>query len=924
MSSNEDNDDNDLVKILLLESIISFKCEDEDQFENTSNINDIELIINNSEVSIKNQKSILEKKYETEDNFMEYNIENYNNTLHFNRQIVSSLLDLKRYVTFALQKCERKLKAIEKNLQKHALGDTKILICNAGMPYFKDKYYFFAPNNEDEILKENSKELQLRNLPKVSSWTKKERDMLLKAIQKEAISDVLCIQKIECSKLNNKMFKLKTKNDDKKEVKTEFLPKNFLEMIKSKKLQEKEFDWFKISSTYFEDIHSPLDCSVMWNVFLQPDINKSHWTKSEDIKLRKIVKKYKFQNWDKIAKELNTNRTAYQCFIRYNTTKKLPKIRNCTWENEEDERLLKLIEIFKVGDFIPWGDVASWMQNRTKQQAYFRWTYSLTPYLIKGRFTKIEDNILKDAVIKYGTNFRKISAALMPNRSTVQLHDRYQTLTINQIENWNLWTFEEDTKLLNLFENIGPNWSMIAKQFSSKNRTQLRHRYKALQKYIKRGVSLFELHKHHFYEENEKEKEQKKEDSFKNIFKSNNNIDSNDYDNDLDKKLIEYFHTRHKIEKLIHKCKFHNMEKLQYNTTNLYNILQILNAKLYIPNDTSDIKLNDRDQELLHSLRDFIKLKNDKKKYFETINKYISRMFGMDETKDSHFVPPPPFDSQIKLKKSKKSQCIDYNLNAKNNFLLEKPTSFNTPDIVISYIGGNEEELQFQKLSRLFEINNSRYEQIFKTQNCSKFPAKMILQGHINNDSDKKNSTNDKLLEKVESITLFDIGTSLENNNIKSQHIKFQNKCYKKICIQTIQQDDILFNNFKEKHFSGTETHDVEKHDIPMIYASHATLSSFKNLMYLKRLNEKYNPGRFFIQSHKFYKVFALLETRLEQLFKYPIGLSKIVLPEVYVMDTFLYNDITPKRKISKISYTLDKHKTKKLRMLSENNKKIR
>ncbi|PBC30031.1 snRNA-activating protein complex subunit [Apis cerana cerana] len=832
MSSNEDNDDNDLVKILLLEK-----------------------------VSIKNQRSILEKKYETEDDFMEYNIENYNNTLHFNRQIVSSLLDLKKHVTFALQKCERKLKAIEKNLQKHALGDTKILICNAGMPYFKDKYYFFAPNNEDEILKENSKELQLRNLPKVSSWTKKEREMLLKAIQKEAISDVLCIQKIECSKLNNKMFKLKTKNDDKKEVKTEFLPKNFLEMIKSKRLQEKEFDWFKISSTYFEDIHSPLDCSVMWNVFLQPDINKSHWTKSEDIKLRKIVKKYKFQNWDKIAKELNTNRTAYQCFIRYNTTKKLPKIRNCTWENEEDERLLKLIEIFKVGDFIPWGDVASWMQNRTKQQAYFRWTYSLTPYLIKGRFTKIEDNILKDAVIKYGTNFRKISAALMPNRSTVQLHDRYQTLTINQIENWNLWTFEEDTKLLNLFENIGPNWSMIAKQFSSKNRTQLRHRYKALQKYIKRGVSLFELHKHHFYEENEKEKEQKKEDSFKDIFKSNN-IDSNDYDNDLDKKLIEYFHTRHKIEKLIHKCKFHNMEKLQYNTTNLYNILQILNAKLYIPNDISDIKLNDRDQELLYSLRDFIKLKNDKKKYFETINKYISRMFGMDETKDSHFVPPPPFDSQIKLKKSKKSQCIDYNLNAKNNFLLEKPTSFNTPDIVISYIGGNEEELQFQKLSRLFEINNSRYEQIFKTQNCSKFPAKMLLQEHTNNDSDKKNSTNDRLLEKVESITLFDI---------------------------------------------GTETHDIEKHDIPMIYASHATLSSFKNLMYLKRLNEKYNS-----------------ETRLEQLFKYPIGLSKIVLPEVYVMDTFLYNDITPKRKISKISYTLDKHKTKKLRMLSENNKKIR
>lgn len=856
---NEGDENNDLVG-MLLESIFP-ECEDENHFENNYEINDFVLSDNLKQESIQDRIRVLQNECQTKDDSTVCNIENCYDMLEYNKQIISSLMDLRSNIIIALTKCQKKLAVIECNLKNNIAKDTKISICNAGMPYFKDKHYFFASNNEDEILKESYKELQLKNLPKISAWTKKERDVLLNAVKEEAKGIKEC--------------------DDRKK---KFSSTDILQTVNP--LQQKEFDWFKISSNYFEDVHSPFDCRIMWNVFLHPDINRKHWTKSEITKLRRIVKKNEFQNWDKIAEELNTNRSAYQCLIRYNTRKRLPKV-HCIWENEEDKRLLKLVEIFQIGDFIPWGNVTSWMQNRTKQQVYFRWSYSLSPYLTKGRFTKTEDNILKDAVTKYGTNFRKISAALMPNRSTIQLHDRYQTLTINQIESWTSWTLEEDTKLLHLFQCIGPNWSVIAKNFSCKTRTQLRHRYTALQKYIKRGVSILELHKYHLHNgiqhsENEN-KEQKNKEFCKNIFKPNNSITNEDHDNNItniDQELIDYFHKKCKAKQLIHKWELHNAEKLECKTISLYNILQALNAKLCISNNIIDKKLNNRDQQLLHSLREYIKLKSDKKKYFQIVEEYESRMFKRNESEqDSCFLPPRPFDSQIKLKKLKK--CIDYDIDRSNKFVFELPTDFNTSELIIPYIGGDEQELQFQKFARSFQVNNSKCcESASEARNCSTFLTKLLLQRRCrtNNSNDRNNST-DKTLKELESVVRFDIGTaaSYENDdaNYKSQHMEFQSKC-----------------------LSNGTTEITQNHDTSMMYASYATLISFKNLTYMRRLNEKYGIlDEYFVPSNELQEAFNLLETRLEQLFKYPLGLSNILLPQVYVEDTHLFEDIPLKKR---------------------------
>lgn len=341
-----DDDDNFDAKTLLLSG--DTPCPErggQNHYEYTSVIKNDEPSSEGMEVYIEDY-TLRERLecHQAENEFLECDIENCDRMLNSNKRIISFLLDLKKHITAALEKCEKKLTLVETNLRKHSNGDTKALICNAGIPYFKDRDYFFPPNNEDETLKESYKELQLRNLPRVSPWTPRERNTLLKAIQEEAIADMLSSQKIERTEHGNVTLKVPVdanRQEQQKRRIEKFPSRDLKEIIGPSR--DREFDWFKISSVHFEDIHSPLDCRVMWNVFLYPDINKNCWTRPEDSKLKDIARKCKFQNWDKIAKRLNSDRTAYQCFIRYNTTKKLPKVRNCVWENEEDKRLLSQI-----------------------------------------------------------------------------------------------------------------------------------------------------------------------------------------------------------------------------------------------------------------------------------------------------------------------------------------------------------------------------------------------------------------------------------------------------------------------------------------------------------------------------------------------------------------------------------------------------
>ncbi|XP_015430746.1 PREDICTED: uncharacterized protein LOC107187225 [Dufourea novaeangliae] len=734
---------------------------------------------------------------------------------------------------------------------------------------------------------------KVRNLPKVTPWTKKERNTLSKAIQEDATYLTL----VEHIRDQDSMPK-SNRRINKKSKKRSLQPRDFIELVDS--LRGRDFDWFKISSEHFENVHSPLDCKVMWNVFLHPRINKNSWTKLEDIKLEEIAKGHQFQDWDGVAKELNTNRTAYQCFIRYNTTRKFPKATNCVWEKEEDDRLLKLVKIFKIGNFIPWGEIGSWMKNRTKQQVYFRWTYSLTPCLTKGRFSKSEDNILRDAVSKYGTNFRKISAALMPHRSTVQLHERYQTLTMNQTENWNVWTLKEDSTLLKLFESFGTNWARIAKEFSCKTRIQLRHRHAAIQRYVKRGISIFELHNPHL-NSRRIEKNQGKKNEESNQSKLNYNKSASDRDYNVDQELIEYFRKEQTTARSVREQKCYTTNDLNNKTKQLYNILQLLNANLSIPDDINNFKLHDKHRQLLYSLKEYIAAKNaGNMQHKAVVDKCSSLMFGISNTTKEGSRPTllASSGSRVKLKRSYKTQGIDYHLNTNNTFLVERPKDFQNLDFVTFHIGGNEQELQFEKFSRSLVLHSPKGK-LFAQNNEDSFAVSFGTSLDHNNGG----INNLNYFKKIRSKNIVDyspVESSSIHDRVNCAMLPIVNygKSHKSSTKNITSSDMRNIKKTSDKHINSSA-----------IETTYATLLSLKNLMYFKQLNEIYNnPRQTPAMSKRFQESVRLLEMRLELLFTYPIGLSKTVLPQFYAMDTFSYDDVTPKRKTPKM---LKKQKTK-------------
>uniref|UniRef100_A0A8B9ZIY3 MYB proto-oncogene like 1 n=1 Tax=Anas platyrhynchos TaxID=8839 RepID=A0A8B9ZIY3_ANAPL len=73
------------------------------------------------------------------------------------------------------------------------------------------------------------------------------------------------------------------------------------------------------------------------------------------------------------------------------------------WTRDEDERLKKLVEQNGTDD---WAFIASHLQNRSDFQCQHRWQKVLNPELIKGPWTKEEDQRVIELVQKYGKKKR--------------------------------------------------------------------------------------------------------------------------------------------------------------------------------------------------------------------------------------------------------------------------------------------------------------------------------------------------------------------------------------------------------------------------------------------------------------------------------------------------------------------------------------
>ncbi|CAL5078244.1 unnamed protein product [Urochloa decumbens] len=215
-------------------------------------------------------------------------------------------------------------------------------------------------------------------------------------------------------------------------------------------------NWDKISAMYLPS-RSGAECESRWLNCDDPLINREAWTAQEETKLLLIVQEKGLYNWINIASTLGTQRTPFQCLVRYQRSLN-PHIINKAWTKEEDLRLQAAVQTF--GE--KWQLVSASLDGRTGSQCSNRWRKTLHPTRTRvGRWHLDEDKRLMVCVKLIGSGSWSRIAPFIPGRTQTQCHERWRNILDPNID-LGKWRPEEDSKLLAAASEFGPCWSKIA------------------------------------------------------------------------------------------------------------------------------------------------------------------------------------------------------------------------------------------------------------------------------------------------------------------------------------------------------------------------------------------------------------------------------------------------------------------------------